>query len=73
MCDSRRPENGADSEYTLRPYRVLLCDRYEPEIRFEARIPAAMGPNDAKNQARLMYPGASPLKEWVDEKAEAAP
>ena len=71
MCSAHRPENGADSEALTRPYRVLMCDRYEPEIKFEARIAAAHGPADARNQAKLMYPGASPLREWVDEKVPA--
>lgn len=65
MC-SRHPEPGAGEEYVLRPYRVLLCDRFEPDIRFEARIKAAMGPADARSQAKYMYPDASPLREWED-------
>ncbi len=46
-----------------RPYRVLMCDREEPDIRFEVRIEAAFGPADARRQAKERYPSASPLQE----------
>jgi hypothetical protein len=64
MCTSQQPLTWADSEWNPRPFRVLMCDRYEPDIRFEVRIPRAIGPNDARNQARELYPSASPLREW---------
>ena len=59
-----RELNGADSSdgWDPRPFRVLMCDRYEPEIRFDARIPAAIGPHDAMSQARDLYPECSALE-----------
>lgn len=61
MCSAQRPLAGADSEEP-RPFRVTMCDRYEPEIRFDVRIPKAYGPHDARNQAQDRYPAASFLK-----------
>lgn len=53
------PTNG---EYTLRPYHVLLCDRFDEDDQFSVTIPAALGPHDARNQARELHPRASILK-----------
>ena len=80
MCESRAPDNGADSErYELKHYRVLMCDTFAPDDgRFWVDIPTAMGPHDAANQARELKPGHSALKseevipeeatfeEWLD-------
>jgi hypothetical protein len=61
MCSSAQPANGADSEQPG-PWRVTLCDRFEPDIRFDVRIPNAYGKHDARNQAEYRHPGASFLK-----------
>lgn len=50
----------------LRPYRVFMEARWEEGERFTVRIPAALGPHDARNQARELRPGASPLTEELD-------
>ncbi len=54
-----QPLNGADSAeaYVLRPYSVFLVDRFDDHDRRSVRIPAALGPNDAKSQARELHPG----------------
>ena len=70
MCTRHSELNGADSVEALNPteWRVTMCDRFEPEIRFDVRIPAAMGRYDAMSQARLTYPWCSVL-----DAREAAP
>ncbi len=59
MCDSRAPLNGADSEYVLQPYLVLMRDDDGDRIR--VRVPKAIGKQDARNQARLDHPDYQPL------------
>jgi hypothetical protein len=39
-----------------------MCDRWEPDIRFNVRIAAALGKHDAINQARDRHPEASWLR-----------
>ena len=49
MSSRHQPLNGADSDYQLHPYRVLV----EEEVgdRWWITVTAAMGKNDARNQA----------------------
>lgn len=67
MSGRHQPEHGADSpeSYILRPYRLYLVNLYEDRRKW-VTVPAAMGPNDAKGQARYEYP------EWAAVKVEAA-
>ncbi len=58
MCDSRAPLNGADSEYVLQPYLVLMRDDDGDHIHVHVK---AMGKQDARNQARLDHPDYQPL------------
>lgn len=64
MTGRHQPEQGADSAAAWQPapWRVTMCDRFEPDIRFDVRIPAAIGKNDAIGQARERYPGCSALQ-----------
>ena len=48
MCSRHAPENGADSEWVLRPYRCLIRDTEGPTWWIYVN---AMGPNDAKGLA----------------------
>lgn len=61
MC-SRHAEPGATSEYVLHGYKVLACNRWDEDDRFTIRIRSAMGPHDARSQARLRRPDASILQ-----------
>ena len=65
MC-SRHADAGADSpeSYVLKPYKVEVCDRYDPDMKWTVYVPKALGPNDARNQAKELHPNASPLREW---------
>jgi len=58
-----QPAHGADSAeaWQPRPWNVLMCDRFDEDLRFMVHIPAAIGKNDAISQARDLYPGGSPL------------
>jgi hypothetical protein len=58
-----RPLHGADSAeaYVLKPYRVLMCDRFDEDDRQWVTIEAALGRHDAFNQAREKRPELSPL------------
>lgn len=55
-----QPLAGADSEYVLNRYRVLMQD--DDDDRKWVNIAAALGPRDAENQARLDHPYWTPLK-----------
>jgi len=63
MSGRHQPLTGADSAEAWLPteWRVTLCDRWEPDIRFDVRIPAAIGRHDALSQARDKYPDCSAL------------
>jgi hypothetical protein len=56
-----RPEHGADSaeDYVLRRYRVVMEN--DDGGRHNVTIQAALGPRDAKEQARELFPYESPL------------
>ena len=64
MCSRHKEDNGADSDeaWVPRPWLVLMCDRYDEDFRFMVRVDAAIGRNDAMNQAREIHPEGSPLK-----------
>ena len=64
MSGRHQPVNGADSAeaWTPRPWNVLMCDRYDEDFRFMVRVDAAIGRNDAMNQARDIHPEGSPLR-----------
>jgi len=75
MCSRHQPLNGGYSEpygldpqeqalladYVLRPYDVLMEARWE-DHRIKVRIPSALGPRDAGNQARELHPGFVDLR-----------
>jgi hypothetical protein len=72
MSGRFQPTNGADSDYTLRHYRVLLEDDDGIGDRKWVDVAAAMGPRDAQNQAKLDNPYYVALKaELVDDYADA--
>jgi hypothetical protein len=57
-----QPEHGADSAeaYVLKPFLVLMRD---PDGgRHEVRIRKALGPNDARSQARHQMPDCDPIR-----------
>lgn len=68
-----RPLHGADSAEAWNPraWKVVMQDQWEPTIRFDVRIPKAIGKNDAAGQARDKYPSCSVLavEEVVPESA----
>lgn len=51
MSSRHQPEAGADSDYTLRPFRCLVKDVEGPA--WWITIPQALGRNDAREQARM--------------------
>jgi hypothetical protein len=57
MSGRHQPTAGADSAeaWQPRPFVVVMED-YD-EDRINVRIPAAIGPRDAENQARDLRPG----------------
>ena len=57
-----RPQHGADSAEGIRPYMVLMENRWEHGDRFSVRIAAAYGPIDACNQAQLDHPEYTGLR-----------
>lgn len=65
MSGRFQPEHGADSAEAWNPtsYRVLIESVWEPGDRRWVTIPAAIGPNDARSQARDAFPGWIPLRE----------
>ena len=67
MCSRHMPEAGADSEWNPRPWKVLMCDRFDEDFRFWVHVPAAIGAADARNQARDLHPEGSPLREELDD------
>jgi len=56
-----QPIAGADSSdsYELHPYLVIV--RSDDGDRIKVRIPAALGPNDARGQARDLHEGYEPI------------
>lgn len=48
------------SEWAGKPYRVQVED--EDGARWWVKIPDAVGPADAKAQAKLLHPSATPLR-----------
>lgn len=64
MSSRHRPINGADSPEGIRPYLVVLEDRYEEGDRIKVRVPEAYGPVDARKRAEQTHPG------WVGLSAE---
>jgi hypothetical protein len=63
MSSRHQPLNGADSgEYVLRRFRVTMADDDLDGFGFDVRITAALGPADARNQARDRYPTCGVLK-----------
>lgn len=62
MSGRHQPEHGADSPEGRRPYRVLVCDRFEPDERRWVTVPAAYGPHDAFSQVRYALPEVSVLR-----------
>jgi hypothetical protein len=66
---SDRPLHGADSAeaWQPRPFLVLMEERWDEGNRIKVRIPAAIGPRDAKQQAAELRPG------FVALQAEDAP
>jgi hypothetical protein len=63
MAGRARPLNGSDSTeaWAPRPFRVLVCDRYDEDDRRWITVPLAVGPHDASSQVRLEHPGVSVL------------
>ena len=60
MSGRHQPSNGADAApYVTRPYLVLMVS--DDGDRKQVRVPAALGKQDARNQARLDWPDYSPL------------
>lgn len=61
MSGRAQPLNGADSAeaYVLRRYRVVMED--DDGGRRDVTISAALGPRDAKGQARDLFPYESPV------------
>ncbi len=59
MCSRHNESNGADSDYTLQPYLVLMRD--DDGDRICVLVSKAMGKHDARNQARLDHPDYQPL------------
>ncbi len=61
MC-SRHAEPGAGNpDWLPRPFRVLVCDRYDQDDRRWIKVPAAIGLHDALSQVRTDYPAVSVL------------
>ena len=58
MSGRFQPTAGADSDYQLHPYMVVLRD--DDGDRITVRV-TAMGPNDARGQARDLHPGYDPI------------
>jgi len=61
------PLNGAgaehvDPDWRPRPFRVFVCDRWDPDHRFYVNVAAAIGPNDAFNQVRESHLHVSVLR-----------
>jgi hypothetical protein len=69
MSGRHQPLHGADSAeaWVPRPFLVLMEHRYEEGERIKVRVPAAIGPRDAKQQAAELRPG------YVALQAEDAP
>lgn len=63
MSGRFRPLSGADSAdaWQPRPFRVLVCDRYDQDDRRWIKVPAAIGLHDAFSQVRTDYPAVSVL------------
>ena len=58
---SDAPLNGAgssyvDPEWQPKAYRVTMADPDLGDFRFDVRVAAALGPNDAKRQAKERWP-----------------
>jgi len=68
MSGRHQPEHGADSAeaWVPRPFLVLMEHRWNDD-RIKVRVAAAIGPRDAKAQARDLRP------EYVPLQAEDAP
>jgi len=69
MSGRHQPLNGADSDYSLHRYRVLM--EGDDEGRIWVTVAAAMGPRDAQNQAREDHPEWTPIKAEVLNPVEA--
>jgi hypothetical protein len=62
MSTATADRSGTDP-WELRTYRVLMLeDRYDEDSFRDWVEVRASGPRDAQNQARLVYPGGSPLR-----------
>jgi len=59
MSSRHQPTAGADSAYELHAYLVIVRD--DAGDRIKVRIPAALGPNDARGQARELHPYYEPI------------